>query len=125
MPDTNYGFARSAIGVCLTAIAALGCASALAPVDDGPVEIIAERHMFACGKWSPGAPGVRRTVFDIGLWQESSSTAPERALVDLIRRAGGRIVREFHGPMIRVELDIASVPALWGTTRRLELRRNR
>jgi hypothetical protein len=89
---------------------ALGCASPGAP--DKPVELVTSQYQFACRAWTPSAPPVTRTLIDVRLAQIDTAQRPAADLVRAVVAAGGRIVYEFHGPMVRAELDVAAVPSL-------------
>ncbi len=99
----------------LMGIFALGCSS---PTDAAaPVTILTEQeYLFACRSWVPAQPPVQRTLFDVRLWQIDTATAPDELLVKAITAAGGRVVYQFHGPMVRAELDVAVVRRLAGPT---------
>lgn len=96
----------------LAGLAAVGCSSPTRT--DAPLEHLTEQYRFACEAWAPGAPPVRRALFDLRLWQIDTATAPATQLVEAIEAVGGRVVYRFHGPMVRAELDVAAVPGLFG-----------
>ena len=98
--------------VLLAAVASAGCSpSATAP--QHPVELLPnQQYRFACHQWTPTAPPVTRTVVDLRLAQIDTASAPSAQLVEAIEAAGGRIRYRFHGPMVRVELDVAAVHSL-------------
>jgi hypothetical protein len=94
---------------CL-ALSIIGCQSPTAP--GLKVAIVNGHYVFACGSWAPSAPPVRRTLMDIGVTHGVDS--PDGAAVAEIEAAAGRTVYRFHGNLVRVELDVATVQTLAG-----------
>lgn len=95
--------------VFLVGLAALGCSSPTG-IDARVERIVEQEYRFACRAWWPGPPPVSRTLFDLRLSQIDTATEPAPELVWALQATGGRVVHRFHGPMVRVELDVADVP---------------
>jgi hypothetical protein len=99
--------------LCVVVCTALGCTSPTAT--DAPVELlVGQEYSFACRAWTPSPPPVARTLFDLRLSQIDTASNPASNLVNAVAAAGGRIVYRFHGPMVRVELDVGRVPQIAG-----------
>ena len=96
--------------VVVAGLSTVACLSSTTP--DVPVELLGQQYGFACGKWSAGPPPTNRTVFDLRLLRDGTTTAPDPGSVAAIEAAGGRIVYLFHGPLVRAELDVQKVPEL-------------
>jgi hypothetical protein len=101
---------RRHLPLACIALSIVGCQSPTAP--GLKVAIVDGNYVFACGSWAPSAPPVRRTLMDIGVVH--GVDAPDAAAVTEIEVAGGRTVYRFHGNLVRVELDVATVRTLAG-----------
>jgi hypothetical protein len=79
--------------------------------------------VFVCGHWYPASPPIAYGLFDVA-WGPMTSSGqvgeePTAAQLDSVRIVGGRIVHEFHIPMVRAILRPDGVVALrpskaWG-----------
>jgi len=103
----------------LTVVAATFCTGmALIPpvsAQAEPVAPPADRILtaplsFDCA-WRPHPPPTSRVLVDLVLRRDATGPDERAAsgVLDAVRRAGGTIHHSFHLPMIRVELDTASV----------------
>jgi hypothetical protein len=98
----------------LTAVATLGCTSPTVAADTPVVPLLGASYTFACGAWQPATPPVQRTLLDVRLSQIDTARAPAPDLLAELTNAGARVVYRYHGPQVRVELDVGAVPALHG-----------
>jgi hypothetical protein len=96
----------------LCGVVALGAWSCTSPTVDAPAVVLRDTYVFACGRWTPASPPATRTLLDVRSWQNSADDAPAPEILNAIRLAGGRVVYQFHGPMVRAELDVAALSKL-------------
>jgi hypothetical protein len=69
-------------------------------------------YEYVCDQWNPSAPSTARCLFDLHFIPRLGDPldGPSEAERDAVRRAGGRIVYEFHLPTIRARLCVSEIP---------------
>ncbi len=108
----------------LCSLALVGCGSPTAVVNPDPVPedldpaalTLPDSIIYACGDWSPAAPRGEFGLFDV-IW---SPMTPERRVAEgptveqvrAVEDVGGRVVHEFHIPMVRAILRPETAPVL-------------
>lgn len=101
---------RRALLLAALALAAARCGSPAAP-DISPTVILGRTYQYACGSWNPGPPPLSRALMDVGV---AGADAPDPESVAALEAAGAETVYRFHGGLVRVVMDVAEVPRLYG-----------
>jgi hypothetical protein len=103
---------RSAVVVCCAALVSCTSADGWPTKPDVGVPVVDARYEFVCGRWQPSAPPIESTFVDLSFYA-FDQTGPPAGVVNDIRELGGRVVRVFNVPRVRVVMDVAVVSRIW------------
>ena len=94
-------------------LGALALRASAAPKGGGPPGRTV--YQYACGGWSPEEPKAKKALFDVYFGRQRATDpddGPSQAQREAIENLGGRIVYEYHVPMVRARLRVEAVGLL-------------